>query len=57
MDVTKALQLTVNLSKTKFMVVAHGLMDEDRLPLALEDDDIVECVGKFPYLGSLIAEN
>ena len=56
-DVTRAFGLTVSLPKTKFMVVGHGVTDEDKLPLALEDEGIIEWVSEFPYLGSLIAED
>ena len=45
-DVTKVLGLTVNLFKTKFMVVGHGVTEEDKLPLPLEDDSAVEYVGQ-----------
>lgn len=57
MHVTKALGLTVNLSKTKFMVVGHGVTEEDKLPLPLEDDGAVEWVSEFPYLGSVVTQN
>ena len=57
MDVTKAFGLTVNLSKTKFMVVGHGVTEEDKLPLPLEDDGAVEWVSEFPYLGSVVAQD
>ena len=56
-DVTKALGLTVNLSKTKFMVVGHGVTEEDKLPLPLEDDGTVEWVSELPYLGSVVTQN
>ena len=56
-DVTKALGLTVNLSKTKFMVVGHGVTEEDKLPLPLEDDGAVEWVSEFSYLGSVVTQN
>ena len=55
--VTRMLGLTVSLPKTKFMVVGCGVTDEDRRPLPLKDDGTVECVGQFPYLGSLITES
>ena len=56
-DVTKALGLTVNLSKTKFMVVRCGVTEEDKLPPPLEDDGDVEWVSEFPYLGSVVAKD
>ena len=55
-EVTKAFGLTVSLQKTKFMVVGRGVLEEEKLPLAL-DDGCVEWVSEFPYLGSLIADN
>ena len=56
-DATKVLGLTVNLSKTKFMVVGHGVTEEDKLPLPLEEDGAVEWVNEFPYLGSVVAQD
>lgn len=53
----KALGLTVNLSKTKFMVVGHGVTKEDKLPLPLEDDGAVEWVSEFHYLGYVVAQD
>ena len=47
-DVTKAFGLTVNLSKTKFMVIGHGVTEKDNLPLPLEDDSAVELAANFP---------
>ena len=45
--------LTVNLSKTKFMTVGHGVHLDDCLPLQIHDDTI-EYVQEFRYLGSII---
>ena len=56
-DVTKALGLTVNLSKTKFMVVRHGVTMEDKLPLLLKNNSAVQWVSEFPFLGSVVAHN
>ena len=50
-DVTKALGLTVNLS---IMVVGHGVTEEDKLPLPLEDTGAVEWVGFCGCTGWLI---
>ena len=55
-DVTRAFGLTVCLQKTKFMVIGHGVMEEEKLPLTL-DDGCIEWVSEFPYLGSLIVES
>ena len=38
------------------MVVGHGVAEEEKLPLAL-DDGSIEWVSEFPYLGSLMAES
>ena len=38
MDVTRAFGLTVSLQKTKFMVIGHGMMEEEKVPLAPDDD-------------------
>ena len=46
-DVTRAFGLTVTLQKTKFMVIGHGVMEEEKLPLAL-DDGCIEWVSEFP---------
>ena len=39
------------------MVVGHGVMEEEKLPLALDDDGTIEWVSEFPYLGSLIDDS
>ena len=39
------------------MVVGHGVTEEDKLPLPLEDDRAVEWVSEFPYLGSVVAQD
>ena len=56
-DVTKALGLTVNLSKTMFMVVRHGVTMEDKLPLPLKNNGAVQWVSEFTFLGSVVAHN
>lgn len=33
MDVTQGFGLTVSLQKTKFMVVGHGVAEDEKLPL------------------------
>ena len=48
--------LTVSIQKTKFMVDGHGVAEEEKLPLAV-DDGSIEWVSEFPYLGSLMAES
>ena len=40
--------------KTKFLVVGHGVQEEELLPMSINGGTI-ECVKEFPYLGSLIA--
>lgn len=57
MDVTKALGLTVTLPKTKFMVVRHGVTEEDKLPLPLEDNSAVEWVSQVLYLGTVVIQD
>ena len=49
-----AFGLTVSASKTKFMVVGHGVVDSDRLPLDIDGMEI-ECVESFVYLGSVVS--
>ena len=51
-----SLGLTVNIIKTKFMVVGHDIGEEDTQPIRLEGGEI-EHVRNFPYLGSSIAAN
>ena len=47
--------LTVNIIKTKFMVVGHDIA-EDTQPIGLEGGEI-EHVSEFSYLGSSMAAN
>ena len=56
-DVTKVLRMPVNRSKTKVIVVGHGVTEQDKLPLPLEGDGAVEWVSEFPYLGSVVAQD
>ena len=46
--------LTVSTPKTKFLVVGHGMQEEESLPMSINGGTI-ECVKEFPFLGSLIA--
>ena len=46
--------LTVNIPKTKLMAVGREVTEADRAPLHLDDNNTVESVNEFPYLGSLI---
>ena len=39
------------------MVVGCGVVDDDRLPLPVEDGGTVECVSQLPYLSFLVAES
>ena len=55
-SVTKAFGLTVSIPKTKLMVVGCGVLEEDVEPITIEGGKI-ECVTKFPYLGSLVADS
>ena len=52
----KAFGLTLSTTKTKFMVVGHGVTEEEKLPITVEGG-MVEHVEHFQYLGSLISEN
>ena len=54
--VAKTMGLTVNIIKTKFMVVSHDIAEKDMQPISLEGGEI-EHVSEFPYLGSSIATN
>ena len=55
-SVASSFGMTVNIQKTKFMVVGSGIEDEDLQPIVIEGGEI-ENVKEFSYLGSLIAEN
>ena len=52
-DVAGALGLSINLQKTKLMVVGHNIMDEEKMPLLIGDSSI-EYVDAFTYLGSVV---
>ena len=54
-DVAGALGLSINLQKTKLMVVGHNIMDE-KMPLLIGDSSI-EYVDAFTYLGFVVASN
>ena len=45
--------LTVNVSKTKFLVVGHQVQNLELLPMTI-DGGSIECVKEFQYLGSII---
>ena len=55
-DVAGALGLSINLQKTKLMVVGHNIMDEEKMPLLIGDSPI-GYVDAFTYLGSVVASN
>ena len=55
-DVASSLRLTVSFSKTKFLVTECDMMEEDRMPLVIDGNNI-ECVSELLYLGSLIADS
>ena len=48
--------LTVSAFKLKFLVVGYGVKEEELQPMTV-DGGSIECVTKFPFLGSLIAAN
>ena len=52
-DTAAEFGLTVNATKTKFLVVGDGITAVDRAPMSLGGVDIV-CVDEFRYLGSSI---
>ena len=52
-DTAAEFDLTVNATKTKFLVVGGGITAVDRAPMNLGGVDIV-CVDEFRYLGSSI---
>ena len=51
MNVAKTVTLTVSIPTTMFMVVGNCVCEEEKLPLAV-DDELIEWVSEFPYLGS-----
>ena len=55
-DVAGALGLSINLQKTKLLVVGHNIMDEEKMPLLI-GDSLIEYVKAFTYLGSVVASN
>ena len=46
--------VSINLQKTKLMVVGHLITDEEKMPLLIGDSSI-EYVDAFTYLGSVVA--
>ena len=48
------LELSVNFSKTKFLVGGHIVTEEDMQPIATPGGD-TECASEFTYLGSEIS--
>ena len=52
-DVAGKFGLTVNLLKTKLLVMGYGLIEEDMAPIVVGGDTI-ERVDEFPYLGSVV---
>ena len=55
-DVTSAFGLSVNVQKTKLMVVGHGVSEKDRRPVVL-DEGRIKWVSQFPYLDSLVTDD
>ena len=39
------------------MVARHGVTEEEKLILPLDDDGVVEWVSELPYLGSVVAQD
>ena len=56
MDVTRAIGMTVSITKTKLTVVGSGVSDEVKLPITVDGGQI-EWVSEFPHLGSLMADS
>ena len=52
-DMADKFGLTVNLLKTKLLVMGYGLMEEDMASIVV-GGDTVERVNEFPYLGSVV---
>ena len=52
----KAFDLTLSTTKMKFIVVGHGMTEEEKLPITVEGG-MVEHVEHFQYLSFLISEN
>ena len=52
-DMADKFGLTVNLLKTKLLVMGYGLMEEDMASIEV-GGDTVERVNEFPYLGSVV---
>ena len=52
-DVADKFGLTVNLLKTKLLVMGYGLTEEDMASIVV-GGDTVERVNEFPYLGSVV---
>ena len=52
-DVSAAFGLSVNMVKTLFMAVGHGITDCDRAPLSIHDAQ-VQHASRFSYLGSIV---
>ena len=51
--------LCVNIPKTKLMVTGRVIEEEDRAPIVIDEDKVVDHVNEFSYLGrsfSLLAE-
>ena len=46
--------LCVSIPKTKLMVTGRVIEEEDRAPIVIDEDKVVDHVNEFPYLGSVI---
>ena len=55
-DVARDFGMTVSVPKTKFTVVGCAVTEEEKAPIAA-DNDLIEWVSEFPFLGSLIADS
>ena len=54
MQVAGDFGLTVSIPKTKVMVTGREVTEADRVPLYIDDTNMVESVCEFPYLGSVV---
>lgn len=52
MQVVSEFGLTMNLQKTKVMVTGQTATEEEKVPLNVGEDGVVEYVSEFTYLGS-----
>ena len=46
--------LCVSIPKTKLMVTGRVVEEEDKAPIVIDENSVIEYVDEFPYLGSVI---